>query len=159
MKAQGQDHSSKDPGIAARGNGQGNIRNLDSARPDNEADEEDEEDERQYWLMKVDTTIRIANAMHGLYQPLSLLKRAEEPRPFVGVRNIAGLQTLSSAQFLWLTNSARNNLRAMKLGDLAFFYDDTLNVPGIVGVVSIAREHSIDSINSPMLPLINSSDC
>lgn len=33
----------------------------------------------------------------------------------------------------------------MKLGDLAFFYHSNCKVPGIAGVMSIAREHSTDS--------------
>lgn len=40
--------------------------------------------------------------------------------------------------------SARNNLRAMKKGDLAFFYHSNCKVPAIVGVMEIVREHSPD---------------
>lgn len=40
--------------------------------------------------------------------------------------------------------SARNNMRLMLKGDLAFFYHSNCKVPGIVGTMEIAREHSID---------------
>lgn len=40
--------------------------------------------------------------------------------------------------------AARNNLRAMKKGDLAFFYHSNCKVPGIVGTMEIVEEHSPD---------------
>lgn len=40
--------------------------------------------------------------------------------------------------------AARNNLRAMKKGDLAFFYHSSCKVPAIVGIMEIVREHSPD---------------
>ena len=39
---------------------------------------------------------------------------------------------------------ARNNLRSMAKGDLAFFYHSNCKVPGIVGVMEIVQEHSVD---------------
>ena len=36
--------------------------------------------------------------------------------------------------------AARNNLTAMKLGDQAFFYHSSCEVPGIAGVCEVARE-------------------
>ena len=39
---------------------------------------------------------------------------------------------------------ARNNLRAMRKGDLAFFYHSNCKEPGIVGTMEIVREHSPD---------------
>lgn len=35
-------------------------------------------------------------------------------------------------------------MRAMKKGDLAFFYHSNCKIPGIVGIMEIAEEHSID---------------
>lgn len=40
--------------------------------------------------------------------------------------------------------AARNNLRAMKKGDLAFFYHSNTKEPGIVGTMEIVEEHSPD---------------
>ncbi len=39
---------------------------------------------------------------------------------------------------------ARNNMRVMMKGDLAFFYHSNCKVPGIVGTMEIVREHSDD---------------
>lgn len=39
---------------------------------------------------------------------------------------------------------ARNNLRAMKKGDLAFFYHSNCKELGIVGIMEIVQEHSPD---------------
>lgn len=43
-----------------------------------------------------------------------------------------------------LTRTARNNLRAMKKGDLAFFYHSNCKEPGIAGTMEIVQEHSPD---------------
>lgn len=40
--------------------------------------------------------------------------------------------------------AARNNLRAMKKGELAFFYHSNCKEPGIVGTMEIVQEHSPD---------------
>ena len=39
---------------------------------------------------------------------------------------------------------ARNNMRAMRKGDLAFFYHSNCAVPGIAGVMRIVEEHIVD---------------
>ena len=39
---------------------------------------------------------------------------------------------------------ARNNLRSMTKGDLAFFYHSNCKVPGVVGIMEIVEEHSVD---------------
>lgn len=44
---------------------------------------------------------------------------------------------------------ARNNLRAMQKGDLAFFYHSNCKHPGIVGVMEVVREASVDGNISP----------
>jgi predicted RNA-binding protein with PUA-like domain len=41
--------------------------------------------------------------------------------------------------------AARNNLRAMNVGDKAFFYHSNCKEPGIVGVMEIVKEYSEDS--------------
>lgn len=46
---------------------------------------------------------------------------------------------------------ARNNLRAMKKGDYAFFYHSSCKVPGIVGEMEIVREHSVDGSYLPTM--------
>jgi len=39
---------------------------------------------------------------------------------------------------------ARNNMRMMLKGDLAFFYHSNCKTPGIAGVMEIVQEHSPD---------------
>lgn len=39
---------------------------------------------------------------------------------------------------------ARNNMRLMMKGDMAFFYHSNCKVPGIVGTMEIVGEHSVD---------------
>ena len=40
--------------------------------------------------------------------------------------------------------TARNNMRLMMKGDMAFFYHSNCKVPGIVGTMEIVQEHSVD---------------
>ena len=37
-------------------------------------------------------------------------------------------------------------MRAMRKGDLAFFYHSNTKVPGVAGIMEIAEEHSIDGM-------------
>lgn len=43
--------------------------------------------------------------------------------------------------------AARNNLKAMNAGDMAFFYHSNCKTPGIVGTMEIVREFSEDSMS------------
>lgn len=63
----------------------------------------------------------------------------------LGVRNAAG-KLIYSDNFLRHTDTslARNHMRAMKKGDLAFFYHSNCKIPGIAGIMEIVQEHSID---------------
>ena len=59
------------------------------------------------------------------------LRAKTDPEPWDGVRNVV----------------ARNNMRAMKQGDLGFFYASggkQSRKPGITGIVEIVREHEPD---------------
>jgi predicted RNA-binding protein with PUA-like domain len=39
-------------------------------------------------------------------------------------------------------------MRAMRKGDLAFFYHSSTKVPGVAGIMEIVEEHSIDGTPS-----------
>ncbi|KAF8471692.1 PUA-like domain-containing protein [Kalaharituber pfeilii] len=91
-----------------------------------------------YWLMKAEPESRIEKGKDVKFS-IDDLAACNEPAAWDGVRNYA----------------ARNNLRAMKKGDLAFFYHSNCKVPchlthgkaqqpGIVGIMEIAEEASID---------------
>jgi predicted RNA-binding protein with PUA-like domain len=56
------------------------------------------------------------------------LQNATVPEPWNGVRN----------------HQAKNNMQAMKKGDLAFFYHSSCKVPGVVGIMEIVEEATPD---------------
>lgn len=70
-----------------------------------------------YWLVKSDPETYSFERM-----------KKEKKTMWDGVRNYA----------------ARNNLRAMKKGDLCFFYESMNGEPSIVGIVKVAKEHYQD---------------
>lgn len=82
---------------------------------------------RQYWLMKAEPESRMERG-HDVRFSIDDLAAKTEPEPWDGIR----------------AYPARNNLRAMKKGDLAFFYHSNTKIPGIVGTMEIVKEHSPD---------------
>ena len=54
--------------------------------------------------------------------------------------------------------SARNNMRAMMKGDQAFFYHSNCKVPGIVGIMEIVQEHTVDGQYYCIIPLLSKHD-
>lgn len=82
---------------------------------------------RQYWLMKAEPESRMERG-HDVRFSIDDLAAKTEPEPWDGIR----------------AYPARNNLRAMKKGDLAFFYHSNTKVPAIVGTMEIVEEHSPD---------------
>ncbi|EED16438.1 AT DNA binding protein (Thy28), putative [Talaromyces stipitatus ATCC 10500] len=78
-------------------------------------------DGHSYWLMKAEPQSRIVKGVDVKFS-IDDLQAASEPEPW----------------------DARNNMRAMKKGDFAFFYHSSCKVPGIVGQMEIVREHSVD---------------
>ncbi len=73
-----------------------------------------------HWLMKSEPDV------FGIHDLALCPKRTE---PWNGVRNY----------------QARNYLRAMKKGDLAFFYHSSCAEPGVAGVIEIVRESYPDA--------------
>ncbi|KAL8917949.1 MAG: hypothetical protein Q9172_005618 [Xanthocarpia lactea] len=104
-----------------------NGANHDHDEASNEDDEEDSPDRPSYWLMKAEPDSRIEKGKDVKFS-IDDLKRAVEPEAWDGVRNAA----------------ARNNMRSMLKGDMAFFYRSNCKIPGIVGTMEIVREHSVD---------------
>ncbi|KUJ14681.1 DUF55-domain-containing protein [Mollisia scopiformis] len=82
---------------------------------------------RQYWLMKAEPETRLENG-HDVRFSIDDLASKTEPEPWDGIR----------------AYPARNNLRSMKKGDLAFFYHSNCKTPAIVGTMEIVQEHSPD---------------
>ncbi|KHE83119.1 DUF55-domain-containing protein [Neurospora crassa] len=82
---------------------------------------------RQYWLLKAEPLPRLENG-YDVHFSIDDLAARTSPEPWDGIRNY----------------SARNNLRSMRVGDLAFFYHSNCANPGIVGVMEIVREAEED---------------
>ncbi|KAI1771091.1 DUF55-domain-containing protein [Hypoxylon cercidicola] len=97
-----------------------------STQPRSEADETPTL-ENSYWLMKAEPESRFERGVDVKFSIDDLASRTE-PEPWDGIRNYV----------------ARNNLRAMKKGEVAFFYHSNCKDPGIVGTMEIVQEHSPD---------------
>ncbi|KAI0595088.1 DUF55-domain-containing protein [Biscogniauxia sp. FL1348] len=97
--------------------------------------------EKSYWLMKAEPESRFENGTDVKFSIDDLASRTE-PEPWDGIRAYA----------------ARNNLRSMKKGELAFFYHSNCKEPGIVGTMEIVEEHSPDvSAHDPKAPYYDAS--
>ncbi|KEQ63252.1 DUF55-domain-containing protein, partial [Aureobasidium melanogenum CBS 110374] len=87
---------------------------------------------RSYWLMKAEPESRIEKNANGddvdVKFSIDDLRSRTEPEPWEGIRNA----------------QAQNNMKAMKVGDLAFFYESNCKKPGIVGIMEIVNEASPD---------------
>ncbi len=62
-----------------------------------------------------------------------------EPSTF-GIDDLARVRNRTTGWDGVRNYQARNFMRAMRKGDLAFFYHSSCEVPGIVGIMSVARE-------------------
>ncbi|KAF2802746.1 DUF55-domain-containing protein, partial [Mytilinidion resinicola] len=82
---------------------------------------------RNYWLMKAEPNTRLENG-HDVKFSIDDLAARTSPEPWDGIRN----------------HVAKNNLLAMRRGDLAFFYHSNCKVPGIVGIMEVVREATPD---------------
>ncbi|KAK9796919.1 putative EVE domain-containing protein [Seiridium cardinale] len=97
--------------------------------------------EKSYWLLKAEPESRFENGVDVKFSIDDLASKTE-PEPWDGIRNYV----------------ARNNLRAMKKGDLAFFYQSNCKEPGIVGTMEIVQEHTPDlSAHDPKAPYYDAS--
>ncbi|KAI1385998.1 DUF55-domain-containing protein [Hypoxylon trugodes] len=98
-----------------------------SAAPKSDTDEAASSSEKSYWLMKAEPESRFENGIDVKFSIDDLASRTE-PEPWDGIRNYV----------------ARNNLRAMKKGDISLFYHSNCKEPGIVGTMQVVQEHSPD---------------
>ncbi|KAI1763252.1 DUF55-domain-containing protein [Hypoxylon sp. FL1150] len=106
---------------------QSKVETKDSAQPSTLPKHEADKTATSYWLMKAEPESRFERGVDVKFSIDDLASRTE-PEPWDGIRNYV----------------ARNNLRAMKKGDIAFFYHSNCKEPGIVGTMEIVQEHSPD---------------
>ncbi|KAL8753592.1 MAG: hypothetical protein Q9199_004940 [Rusavskia elegans] len=95
--------------------------NLNDGEASNDDEEEDSPDGPSYWLMKAEPDSRIEKGKDVKFS-IDDLKEASEPEAW----------------------DARNNMRSMLQGNMAFFYHSNCKTPGIVGTMEVVREHSVD---------------
>ncbi|KAI9682107.1 MAG: hypothetical protein M1817_000161 [Caeruleum heppii] len=115
---------------APRGSRSETTKTTEKRKSPNEGkmhDGQPHDQEKRYWLMKAEPDLRLEDGVKVSYS-IDDLQNARDPEPWDGVRNFV----------------ARNNMRAMKKGDLAFFYHSNCKTPGIAGVMKIVGEASAD---------------
>jgi len=86
------------------------------------------ESEPTHWLIKSEPDSRMENGVEMKFSFDDLKAEPDSTACWDGVRNY----------------SARNNMRAMKVGQQAFFYHSNTKPPGIVGIVDIVKEAYVD---------------
>ncbi|EEP77936.1 conserved hypothetical protein [Uncinocarpus reesii 1704] len=97
------------------------INETEEAEEAEEDEDGDARDDKSYWLMKAEPESRLEKGVDVKFS-IDDLREATEPEAW----------------------DARNHMRTMKKGDLAFFYHSNCKVPGIAGVMEIVKEHSVD---------------
>ena len=94
--------------------------------------------QRLNWLMKAEPESRIETAPSGKKVDIKFsiddLASRTSPEPWDGIRNA----------------QARNNLRAMRAGDLAFLSESNTKIPGLVGIMEIVGEARPDAAQFDM---------
>ncbi|XP_039620087.1 thymocyte nuclear protein 1 isoform X2 [Polypterus senegalus] len=81
-----------------------------------------------YWLMKSEPESRIENGVDVKFGIEDLKAQPEQTGCWDGVRNY----------------QARNYMKDMKVGQLAFFYHSNCKVPGIAGIIKVVKEAYVD---------------
>jgi len=80
-----------------------------------------------YWLLKAEPLPRFENGVNVAFS-IDDLAACTKPEPWSGVRN----------------PQARNNMQAMRKGDLAFFYHSNAKPSGVVGMMRVVEEAKVD---------------
>ncbi|USP77595.1 hypothetical protein yc1106_04869 [Curvularia clavata] len=80
-----------------------------------------------FWLLKAEPLPRYENGVNVAFS-ISDLRACTEPEPWSGVRN----------------PQARNNMQAMRKGDLGFFYHSNAKPSGVVGILRVVEEAKVD---------------
>ncbi|KNG48136.1 DUF55-domain-containing protein [Stemphylium lycopersici] len=80
-----------------------------------------------FWLLKAEPLPRYENGVNVAFS-ISDLRACTEPEPWGGVRN----------------PQARNNMQAMRKGDLGFFYHSNAKPSGVVGILRVVEEAKVD---------------
>jgi len=98
-----------------------------SAYPSSSSNRDANGNQEVYWLLKAEPLPRYENGINVAFS-ISDLRACTKPEPWGGVRN----------------PQARNNMQAMRTGDLGFFYHSNAKPSGVVGILRVVEEAKID---------------
>lgn len=102
---------------------------TNAAPPDhsNESNRDADGNQEVFWLLKAEPLPRYENGINVAFS-IDNLAACTEPEPWGGVRN----------------PQARNNMQAMRKGDLGFFYHSNAKPSGVVGILRVVEEAKAD---------------
>lgn len=97
------------------------------ATPSNDSNRDADGNQEVFWLMKAEPLPRFENGVNVAFS-IDDLAACTKPEPWGGVRN----------------PQARNNMQAMRKGDLGFFYHSNAKPSGVVGILRVVEEAKVD---------------
>jgi predicted RNA-binding protein with PUA-like domain len=100
---------------------------LPPPTPSSDSNRDASGNQEVYWLLKAEPLPRYENGVNVAFS-ISDLRACTQPEPWSGVRN----------------PQARNNMQAMRVGDLGFFYHSNAKPSGVVGILKVVEEAKID---------------
>lgn len=103
---------------------------------------QDVDQDVQYWLMKAEPESRIEKGVDVKFS-IDDLAAKTEPEGWDGKSTMKDPDLILKNPGV-RNPAARNNMRAMRKGDLAFFYHSNCPNPGVAGVMRIVAEHTPD---------------
>ncbi|EAT79591.1 hypothetical protein HBH56_184640 [Parastagonospora nodorum] len=95
--------------------------------PASESNRDANGNQEVFWLLKAEPLPRYENGVNVAFS-IDDLAACTVPEPWGGVRN----------------PQARNNMQAMRKGDLGFFYHSNAKPSGVVGILRVAEEAKVD---------------
>lgn len=97
------------------------------AAPTSESNRDADGNQEVFWLLKAEPLPRYENGINVAFS-IDDLAACTKPEPWGGVRN----------------PQARNNMQAMRKGDLGFFYHSNAKPSGVVGILKVVEEAKVD---------------
>ncbi|KAJ8116492.1 hypothetical protein OPT61_g2099 [Boeremia exigua] len=101
--------------------------NAPPATSSDESNRDADGNQEIFWLLKAEPLPRYENGVNVAFS-IDDLAACTKPEPWGGVRN----------------PQARNNMQAMRKGDLGFFYHSNAKPSGVVGILRVVEEAKVD---------------
>jgi predicted RNA-binding protein with PUA-like domain len=96
-------------------------------QPSSDSNRDADGNQEVYWLLKAEPLPRFENGVNVAFS-IDDLEKCTQPEPWSGVRN----------------PQARNNMQAMRKGDLGFFYHSNAKPSGVAGILKVVKEAEVD---------------